>query len=147
MIWRELTSGDVTAKALAVAGKGFYSADDGKSWFVDDTLKGSPIDRNGSLAYRAIVFRCPGGKPFVAYLARYSQDQLARIASDAAQYPGQPSEGQMGGLRSIKKPGESNWVANSSTSITGYPIVHCPGTGSADASLVLPSDPDSGAAD
>ena len=141
IIWRELRSQGVPASVLKTQGKEFYSDDDGKTWFLDDQLKGSPIDHNGKPAYRALVYRCPDGKPFVAYLAKYSDEQQAQIARDAAKHPG-PSQAQLGPLRSIRKPGETKWAANSSPSITGYPSVPCP-DGAGTASPVSPADPDS----
>jgi len=121
---------------LSNAGKVFYSDDDGKTWFLDDLAKGSPTDHDGKQAYRVLLYRCPGGQPFVAYLAKYSDRQMARMASDP-RVLGLP-------MQDLKKPGESNWVKNSNPSESGYPKIPCP-SGGGDAILVLPTDPDSGA--
>jgi hypothetical protein len=76
----------------AFLGKGFYSDDDGATWFMDDVSKGSPFDHNGKQAYRAMVYRCAGGKPFVAYLGKYSDKQKAQMDAETAQLPpGTPS--------------------------------------------------------
>src|SRR5579862_9820782 len=56
----------------AYAGKTFFSDDDGRSWFIDDESKLPPFDHNGKQACRAAVYRCGSGKPFVAYLQKYS---------------------------------------------------------------------------
>jgi hypothetical protein len=126
-------------------GKTFYSDDDGKTWFLDDPAKGSPFDHNGNQAYRAIVFRCPGGTPFVAFLAKFSDQEIAQDAAAMAHAPpGTPSRLSGMPLENIKKPGESKWTMNSNPSMNGFPLVNCPG-GGGPASLVLPADPDSGA--
>jgi hypothetical protein len=119
------------------ADKLFYSDDDGKTWFLDDPAKGSPIDYDGKKAYRALVYRCPGGQPFVAYLAKFSDHQIAQMASDD-RVLGLP-------MHDLKKPGESKWVKNSASASEGaYPPVSCPGGGGS-ATMVSPLDPDSGA--
>jgi len=119
---------------LSYAGKVFYSDDDGKTWFLDDLTKGSPFDHGGKQAYRALVYRCPGGESFVASLAKYSDHQKAQMGTD----------GRLIGMamEDMKKPGESKWVTNSTPA--ERPKVACPG-GGGDAVMVLPSDPDSGA--
>ncbi len=144
IILRELRSFDLSGPAPVAAGKEFYSDDDGRTWFLGDGMAGSPIDHNGKPAYRALVYRCPGGKPFVAYLAKYSDEQQAQIARDTAKHPGL-SQAQLGPMGSIRKPGGTKWVANSSPAVTGYPSVPCP-DGSGTASPVSLADPDSGAA-
>ena len=121
---------------LSRAGKVFYSDDDGKTWFLDDLTKGSPFDHDGKQAYRALVYRCPGGQPFVAFLARFSDSQKAQMQSDSRVIGN--------AMQEMKKPGESNWVKNSSATESGYPQPDCP-DGGHNAVMVLPTDPDSGA--
>ena len=67
---------------LSAVGKTFYSDDDGEELVSRRHLKGSPFDHNGKQAYRAIVFRCPNGPPFVAFLAKYSDHQISQDAAD-----------------------------------------------------------------
>jgi hypothetical protein len=145
VIFREIRSTDAPGFVLSATGKEFYSDNDGKTWFLADALEGSPFDHNGSQAYRVLVCRCGNGKPFVAFLAKYSDEQQAQIDKDHAQNPGLPSEAQMGPLGSLRRPGETKWFANSSPSISGYPAVRCPDGGDQNASVVSPFDPDSGA--
>jgi len=127
------------------AGKEFYSADDGKTWFLEDPLKGSPFDHGGKQAYRAMVYRCSGGRPFVAYLAEYSDEQQRRWQADAAKDPAGHTT-VVGELpREIKKPGESAWTTIAPGS--GYPDVKCPND---DRETAVPASPltvDSGATD
>jgi hypothetical protein len=118
------------------AGQVFYSDDDGKTWFLDDVAKESPFDHDGKQAYRAMVYRCPGGTPFVAFLAKYSDRQKAKVNAEG---------GIAGNFGDLKKPGDSKWMANSALkSETGYPPVPCP-AGGGNAVRVSPTDPDSGA--
>jgi hypothetical protein len=109
----EMWGGRASPQA-ANAGKAFFSDDDGKSWFVDDDSNLSPFDHGGKTAYRAAVYRCGTGKPFVAYLERYSDAQLARIAAQAkAIAERNPNGPQMKGApdfpMDVKKPGEATW--------------------------------------
>jgi hypothetical protein len=133
------------SRDLSAAGKVFYSDDDGKTWFLDDPSKGSPFDHQGTQAYRAIVYRCSGGQPFVAFLAKYSDQQMAQMEVDVAHAPpGTPSRMLGMPLQDLKKPGESKWVTNSGASMTGYPPIACP-DGKGSASFVSPMDADNGA--
>jgi hypothetical protein len=124
-------------------GKEFYSDDDGKTWFLEDPLKGSPLDHGGKQAYRAMVYRCSGGRPFVAYLAEYSDEQQRRWKADAAKDPGGHTT-VVGELpREIRKPGESDWKTIAPGG--GYPDVKCPSDERETAVLVSPLSTDSGA--
>ena len=128
----------------AAAGKVFCSDDDGRSWFLDDPSLDCPFDHHGKPAYRALVFRCQGRAPFVAYLAKYSDQQKAQIRADAAHGPEMALRWQSRPMQDLKKPGASKWITNRTPSMTGYPDVRCP-DGSGNAVPVLPTDPDSGA--
>jgi hypothetical protein len=129
----------------AFLGKGFYSDDDGATWFIDDVSKGSPFDHNGKPAYRALVYRCGGGKPFVAFLAKYSDRQKAQMDAEAAQAPaGTPSRVIGEAMKDLKTPGVPKWWTNTTATLTGYPRVVCPDA-SASPQAVVPSDPGSGA--
>ena len=61
--------------AHAVKPLAFFSDDDGQTYFVDDGAKIPPFDHNGKQAFKAMVYRCEGGKPFVAYLQRCNDEQ------------------------------------------------------------------------
>lgn len=71
----------------------FYSADDGKTWFLDSVRKATPFDHDGSQAYSAVLYRCAGGKPFVGYLQKWP----GGLPTD------DPPE--------VKTPGDSRWVS------------------------------------
>lgn len=51
---------------------GFFSDDDGNSYFTDALDKIAPFDHDGKTAYKAHVFAYKGQKPFVAVLERYT---------------------------------------------------------------------------
>ena len=81
--------------------KCYYSIDDGKTWFVDDSKKLTPFDYNGSPAVRCYVFSGPSGK-FAGLLEKYSNETLANIMKNGGVVAyGTPIQ--------IKKPGESQW--------------------------------------
>jgi hypothetical protein len=61
--------------AAAAGGKAFYTDDDGQTYFADDATKIAPFDHGGKPANLAFVWRCgDSGKPFVAYMLRYTDD-------------------------------------------------------------------------
>jgi hypothetical protein len=56
-------------------GKAFFSDDDGQTYFADDASKVPPFDHHGKQANLAFVWKCgDNGKPFVAYMLRYTDD-------------------------------------------------------------------------
>jgi hypothetical protein len=125
----------------------FFSDDDGKTYFQDSAAKLPPFDHNGMSAYGAVVLRCPGGQPFVAFLLKYDIPEIPQLEERIRQ-----SETPNLILSSlvmqaeVKKPGESRWVSFSGDP-KGYARITtpmCPGGGDAFTSVV-PGDPDSGA--
>ena len=135
----------------AVKPLAFFSDDDGQTYFVDDGVKIPPFDHNGKQAYKAMVYRCEGGKPFVAYLQRCNDEQRAQFEAAAAKGD-TPAVGNMLALSiplESKKPGQKNWV--SANGKGGYPEYQratmpvCPEGGSGKPLPVLPSDKDNGA--
>jgi hypothetical protein len=97
------------------ASKAYYSDDDGKTYFSDDIDKVYPFDRNGKPAYRAYVYECGDGKPFVAYLARYPDAAKAKLAELEKNTSDSEAAGQIAQLRSnaieVKKPGDEKWAS------------------------------------
>lgn len=114
--------------------KGFYSDDDGQSFFVDAIGRETPFKHGAKEAVRAYVFRC-GSKTFVGLLGRNTPaakshtdmkmlgGDYKEIATTAANPP----------IFEIKKPQGGNW-----TPINTKPndpwhqqlAVQCPGGGS-----------------
>lgn len=124
------------------ATKAFYTADDGKTWFVDSIDRIPPFDQGGKTAVRAEVFVCSNdGKQFVGYMERYSADFKKRLdESAAAVAAGRPAsltrnsaEVAMRGTE-VKRPGDPNWV--SGTDLIGknkVTRVSCPSGGMIDS--------------
>src|SRR3954467_5625843 len=68
------------------ASQAYFTIDDGKSWFPDDSTKLSPFTKDGKTAYRVFVWTCDKGKTkFVSHLQRYTEETKAQIE----QSPGQ----------------------------------------------------------
>lgn len=70
------------------AGKSFYTDDDGVTYFSDASDKIMPFAHNGKEAVGAGVYAGADGKPFVAYVIRYTA--IARRQYEAAQTKGEP---------------------------------------------------------
>jgi hypothetical protein len=101
------------------ATRAYYSTTDGNTYFADDITRIYPFDHNGKPAYRAYVYRCGNGQPFVSYLARYTDAARARLtelAGAAGAGPaGSDAAAEAGQLRStaieVRRPGDTEWVA------------------------------------
>jgi hypothetical protein len=81
--------------------KCYYTVDDGKTWFSDDSKKLPPYDRNGASAVRCYVFTGPSGK-FAGLLEKYSPETLTKINNNGGVVP-------IGTPVLVKKPGEAEW--------------------------------------
>jgi len=121
-----------------VNNKAFYSTDDGKTYFVDDSSNIPPYQaKNGKVAVRAQVFTCDDGKTkFVGYLEMYGPAEKAMLEQIAkggakgappgyASYTTQPM---------VKRPGEppTNWIPFSPRTTMYYQAVvqpKCPNGG------------------
>jgi hypothetical protein len=95
-------------------GKGFYTVDDGKTFFTDDVYRATPFEHDGKQAYGAIVLKCPGGGgPFVAYVTRLGDRFLKEAKALEAKHEGNFTQKfealQTAGLE-VKRPGQSTWV-------------------------------------
>ena len=80
-----------TTRALATttATQLFFTSDDGKTWFPFEATNKPPFTHDDKIAVRAHVYSVPGGKPFVAYLSKFSP-----ISPDPL----------------VKRPGETRWL-------------------------------------
>ena len=98
------------ASTTANLNQTFFSTDDGQTWFADDASKLPPFMKDGKPAYKAVVFRCGNGKPFVAHLERFTEEGKKR-AEEARQKTGRAYAG-MGvmSMLEVKKPGQPTWV-------------------------------------
>ena len=90
--------------------KGFYTVDDGKSFFVDSVSKATPFDHGGKQAVRAYVFKC-SGKPVILLLGRCTTAGLAMPGAKEFGADVKHLTGMEAGtpLFEIKKPGGGAW--------------------------------------
>ena len=107
IVW-ELTGGKKAGSA-GNFNQAFFSTDDGKTFFPDDVSKLPPFTKDGKPAYKAIVFRCGNGQPFVAYLERFTEEGKKK-AEEARQKTGRAYSAMASGILEVKKPGQPNWV-------------------------------------
>ena len=121
---------------ITVSESGFYTDDNGKTFFKDERLKIVPFNHNGKQAYRADVFQCKDGKQFVGLI--YRHNALGKKAMEKLLAKG--GNAQNASLAGLEiqgmevKPagaGDTAWGPN-----TGERTVHCP-TGEP-AQLVVP---------
>lgn len=95
------------------AGRQFYTADDGKTWYVDRGGLPVPFIKDGKEVVMAEVFEAKGRR-FVAYMRRYTPDSLKALASKdvAGDRPAagkSPGTGGMPLRMEYKKPGDTRW--------------------------------------
>jgi len=115
------SGGDSSSAARAPrAGDGYFSTDDGKTWFAESADRIAPFDYKGKTAVRVYVYKCDG-KEFVAYLERYTpegqkaQTTLDEAARQAKSNPAaariNPRDVQVAASgREVKAPGDAAWV-------------------------------------
>jgi hypothetical protein len=145
MILHQATGGPHTNTRLL--NSAFYSDDDGKTWFLDDVSKLPPFDHHGRTAVRAVVYRYGTGSKFVAYLEKFSDDQLTQIKDAISANPEQTSHWLSAPMQ-VKKPGDTDWLSppdgkdrKAAKAYAEAKTVVAPG-GSKNVALVSPTDPD-----
>jgi hypothetical protein len=125
----------VQARSFGPPGPGdsYFSDDDGKTFFADDSKKLPPFDHGGKQAVQAHVFEC-GGKRVVGYLSRYTADALATIEESKQARAAGRLPANVGKLArvaqtgtEIKRPGETTWVtAGNNNAANKVRIFKCP---------------------
>lgn len=139
IVWEMMPS-----RGGAAAGRQqFYTDDDGKTWFADDATKIPPFkDKDGKMAVKAVLFRCKGSKPFVAYLEQFSPEGVKKMEQARSQPGGSRALGaMMQQLTEVRKPGVSHWVKYTPQSPQAYLDVTtptCPDGSKNGLELVLP---------
>src|SRR5205814_886672 len=125
-----ITVGVATALGLAayqrstppiiVPQSGYFSDDDGKTYFQDDASNIPPFDHQGKQAVSAYVFTGSDGKPFVGYLERaisseardavsVARHQLVEQASSRS-VPDSTVMEEITKNLEVKRPGAEKWV-------------------------------------
>lgn len=120
----------------------WYTDDDGKTWFADDSNKLPPYkDSKGKEAVRAFVYRCNSGTAFCAYLQRYTPEGKQKI--EQLKKTGGSIRSLSGGmslLTEVKKPG-GKWVhygTGDSHEYFDVTRVQCPDGSTNGLEVVLP---------
>jgi hypothetical protein len=99
----------------------FFSVDDGKTFFVANSVNIPPFDYNGKPAVHAYVYEC-NGKRFVGFLERYRPEARDKIVAQKYSSPEFETYG-----RELKKPGDANWTkASDAAAVARITNVKCP---------------------
>lgn len=109
-VWYASSSGNANAGGTETTG--FFTDDDGKSFFIDDGRKIPPFDRNGKPAYGCYVFTNDGGKTkYVAWLYRYTEQGRKHLEELRASKGGQIVPSPFSNIE-VKLPGtgDKGWV-------------------------------------
>ena len=85
-LWGTQRAGDLPDAVT----QGYFTTDDGKTFFAASLTKSAPFDQGGKPAYRAYVYRCGSGAPFVASIGKYATP---------------------GGLIELRRVGDTKWVS------------------------------------
>ena len=102
--------------------KGYFTTDNGATWFADSLNNVPPYMHDGKEAVRAYMYKCNDGKPFVAYLERYTPEtkkaiEKARAAAKANSQNIMAREAlysmEMQNVKEVKKPLDPGpWIKN-----------------------------------
>ena len=116
----------VTASDPAIAPRmGFYTDDDGKTFFEAPVETLPPFDHEGKQAVRAFVFTCDEGTTtFIGYMERYTSDVHAKVNA-AGSVQNVPDSVFAAGAE-IKRPGDTSWVKRYSPEGLKAAQVQCP---------------------
>lgn len=95
---------------MVVISKGFFSDDDGKTFYADDLKNIPPYEHNGKKAYRAKVYQVKGtSQRFVGYLESYDEKTKKHIEEQMAKGM-DPASAMQGVNILVKKPGGGKWI-------------------------------------
>jgi hypothetical protein len=94
--------------------KFWFATEDGKNLYADDALLVPPFDKDGKTFYRAAVFKCPSGQPFVNYIEKYPSDVKQQMEDLKKKMDNPlPEFNHFADASLIKKPGiGTKWLAN-----------------------------------
>jgi hypothetical protein len=123
---------------------GFFSDDDGKTWFEASADKIPPWDRNGKTAVRCYVFTCDGGKTkFAGYLERLTPEAKRMLEGQHSGAGGAVPIGAANPLLAgmgveIKPPLTGSWLPKADPRAMAIIAVKCPPGTSGTPELVMP---------
>ena len=123
-----VASGGSTGSA-SLPSQMYFSADDGKTYFADDSARIPPFDHYGKQAHLAGVFRCPGKQPFVAYVLRYSPEGAAELAKIPAslRISADPAVNAIkASTAEAKRPGAKAWTPATADAFGALLVPACP---------------------
>jgi len=91
--------------------KGYFTDDDGKSWFVDELTNVPPFDHNGKKAVRIKMFLAANGQKFIGWLEQYddaTKKKLdARLDANKGELPERVLNTE---VPLVKRPGDKTWA-------------------------------------
>ncbi|MBV8780277.1 MAG: hypothetical protein JO353_02665 [Phycisphaerae bacterium] len=111
-VWATLRSSEPAMPLMPASV--FFSDDDGKTYFADDSARISGFDHAGKTAYQAAVFQCGHGSPFVGYLIKFNASGKSALEQipDAER---RANSSQAWGIRQtsslIKRPSDKSWIS------------------------------------
>src|SRR4051794_718353 len=74
LIWQFAgKSGPAPLTAPISGDQAYFTDDDGAHFFPEDSKKVTPFKHGGKDAYRAHVYKCAKGEPFVGYIERHTE--------------------------------------------------------------------------
>ena len=112
LIRYQMSDGDADTTTPTPSARAFFTVDEGTTWFVESSKRIPPFDHNGSIAVRAYVFTCDGGKTkFTGYMERYTPKakQMMEGIIESSGEVSTPPPAVIGGVE-LKKPGAREWV-------------------------------------
>lgn len=119
----------------------FFTTDDGDTWFADKATQLPPYNVDGKPAVRAYVYACASGKPFVAYLERYTPETVAKLSTEEAKTKGLvDQEFVIAEGTEVKRRGEKDWVLRKSDAGQRILDFKCPDGDSGVPAMKLPGD-------
>lgn len=148
VIWSALSlfGGSSSSSDGSRLDRGYFTTDDGATFFEDNIANLPPFDKDGKPAVRAHVFTCNRGKHrFVGYLERYRPEvkqKLAELSKDPTNMENAMARSglMMSGVE-VKKPGQppAKWVSTSKgTEFAATMTVNCPDGQGTELEPVLP---------
>jgi hypothetical protein len=127
MLLRPACSSPGSAGANRGVSQAFFTVDDGQTWFAADARKLPPFDQHGKPAYRAQVYRCRDGPPFVGYLERYAEADRKRLEQLLAGEGAHSAEAMKLLMQvEVKKPGARDWVRQTPATMQRFNAVRMP---------------------